>query len=266
MRPAAGPARAAGSAGGVAVGQSWSWAGLLLVLAVCGVVISWAGRRGAAQATLLAFVSAALVLGPLEQAHLHTEASLNHHVGQGAWFAAIAAGYAVDRFIAAAPAGRGRAVSCVACVIALVFPASLGLAQSRVFSASWPNASAFIAIFGPLAGHSTGPLLVEDPSVAEYYLPAGAPWQRWSSTRNITLPAGIYTGGPAAAASVTSPGNAPVYANYITEGYFSLVALNFTDTTGLDRQIAADLRRNHHHHIIQVVPLECPEASGQSIH
>ena len=247
--------RVPGSASPLQVlGQSWFWAGLLLVLAVSGVVISWASRRGAAQTTLLAFLSAALVLGPVEQAHLHTEASLNHHVGLGAWFAAIAAGYAVDRFIAAAPAGRGRALTCGACVIALVFPAALGLTQSRAFSASWPNASAFIAIFGPLASHSTGPLLVEDPSVAEYYLPAGAHWQRWSSTRNITLPAGTYTGGPAAAASVTSTGNAPVYANYIAEGYFSLVALNFTDTTGLDRQIAADLRRNHHYHIIQVVP------------
>ncbi len=181
-------------------------------------------------------------------------ASLNHHVGLGAWFAAIAAGYAVDRFIAAAPPGRGRALTCAACVIALVFPAALGITQSQNFSASWPNAKAFIAIFGPLADHSTRPILVEDPSVAQYYLPAGARWQRWSSTRNITLPAGTYTGGPAAAASVTSAGNAPVYANYIAEGYFSLVALNFTDTTALDRQIAADLRRNHHYHVIQVVP------------
>jgi Dolichyl-phosphate-mannose-protein mannosyltransferase len=247
--------RVPGSASPLQVlGQSWSWAGLLLVLAVSGVVISWTSQHGAAQATLLAFLSAALVLGPLEQAHLHTEASLNQHVGLGAWFAAIAAGYAVDRFIAAAPAGLGRAVSCVACVIALVFPASLGITQSRAFSASWPNASAFIAVFGPLAGHSTGPLLVEDPSVAEYYLPAGARWQRWSSTRNITLLSGTSTGGPAAVASVTSPGNEHVYASYIAAGYFSLVALNFTDTAGLDRQIAADLRRNHHYHIIQVVP------------
>jgi hypothetical protein len=247
--------RVPGSASPLSVlGQSWSWAGLLLVLALSGIVISWASRAGAARTALLAFLSAALVLGPVEQAHLHTEAALNHHVGLGAWFAAIAAGYAVDRFIAAAPAGRGRAVSCAACVIALVFPASLGLAQSRAFSASWPNASGFIAIFGPLADHSTGPLLVEDPSVAEYYLPAGAQWQRWSSTRNITLPADTYTGGPAAGASVTSPGNAPVYANYIAQGYFSLVALNFTDTTGLDRQIAADLRRNHRYHVIQVIP------------
>jgi hypothetical protein len=181
-------------------------------------------------------------------------ASLNQHVGLGAWFAAIAAGYAVDRFIGAAPAGRGRALTCGACVIALAFPASLGVTQARAFSAGWPNTSDFIAIFGPLADHSTGPLLVEDPSVAEYYLPAGAQWQRWSSTRNITLPAGTFTGGSAVTGSVTSPGNAPVYANYIAAGYFSLVALNFTDTSGLDRQIAADLRRNHDYHVIQVVP------------
>jgi hypothetical protein len=96
--------------------------------------------------------------------------------------------------------------------------------------------------------------MVEDPSVAEYYAVAGARWQRWSSTRNITRPAGVSTGGPAASASVTSAGNVPVYAHYIAEGYFSLVALNYTDTTGLDRHITADLRRNHHYHVIQVVP------------
>ena len=247
--------RAAGSASPLAVlGQSWSWAGLLLVLAISGVVISCASREGAVQAWLLGFLSAALVAGPLEQAHLHTAAALNHHVGLGAWFAAIAAGYAVDRVITASPPGRGRAVTCAACVIALIFPVALGATQSRSFSASWANAKSFITIFTPLADHSTGPLLVEDPSVAEYYSAAGAQWQRWSSTRNITRPAGISTGGPAASASVTSAGNGFVYARYIAEGYFSLVALNYTDTTGLDRQITADLRRNHHYHIIQVVP------------
>ena len=90
--------------------------------------------------------------------------------------------------------------------------------------------------------------------MAEYYATAGAQWQRWSSTRNITRPAGISTGGPAASASVTSAGKAPVYAKYIAEGYFSFVALNYADTTSLDGQITADLRRNPHYHIIQVVP------------
>jgi len=247
--------RAPGSASPLAVlGQSWAWAGLVLVLALSGVVISWVSRQRAAQTWLLGFLSAALVIGPLEQAQLHTAATLNQHVGLGAWFAAIAAGYTVDRFIAASPPARGRAVTCAACVIALIFPVAVGITQSRSFSSSWANAKSFISIFTPLADHSTGPLLVEDPSVAEYYATAGAQWQRWSSTRNITRSAGISTGGPAASASVTSAGNAPVYAQYIAEGYFSFVALNYTDTTSLDEQITADLHRNHHYHIIQVVP------------
>jgi Dolichyl-phosphate-mannose-protein mannosyltransferase len=247
--------RAPGSASPLAVlGQSWAWAGLMLVLAISGIVISWVSRQRAAQTWLLGFLSAALVIGPLEQAQLHTAATLNQHVGLGAWFAAIAAGYTVDRFIAASPPGRGFAVTCAACVIALIFPVALGITQSRSFSSSWANAKSFISIFSPLADHSTGPLLVEDPSVAEYYATAGVQWQRWSSTRNITRPAGISTGGPAASASVTSAGNAPVYAQYIAEGYFSFVALNYTDTTSLDQQITADLHRNHHYHIIQVVP------------
>ena len=212
----------AGSASAQSVlGQSWYWAGLLLLLAVSAVAISVATRQAAAQSVLLVFLTAALIFGPLEQAHLHTVATLNHHVGLGAWFTAIAAGYAVDRLIAAAPAGQSRTVTCGACVIALVFPAYLGIAQSRAFSSDWPNSSDFLAVFGPLADHASGPLLVEDPAVAEYYLPAGAQWQRWSSTRNITLPDGTYTGGPASGASVTGAGNAPVYANYIAHGYFS---------------------------------------------
>ena len=139
-------------------------------------------------------------------------------------------------------------------MIALAFPASLGASQSRVFSTSWPNSASFTAIFRPLADHGTGHLLVEDPSIAEYYLPAGGQWQRWSSTRNIFLPSGASTAGPTGAAGVTGAGNRGVFAEFITAGYFSYVALNFADTTALDHRIADDLRRSHHYRIIQVIP------------
>ena len=56
-------------------------------------------------------------------------------MGLGAWFAAIAAGYAVDWFIAAAPRRRGdRALTIGACVLALAFPISLGASQSGAFA------------------------------------------------------------------------------------------------------------------------------------
>jgi Dolichyl-phosphate-mannose-protein mannosyltransferase len=231
--------------------DSWSWAGLIFALGVCGVIISWAGRCGWVQTTLLAVVTVAVVAGPLEQARLHTAASLNKHVGLGAWFAAIAAGYAIDRFIAAAPAGRAGTVTAGACVAALTFPAVLGASQSWQFSTDWPNATSFIAIFRPLAATSTGPLLVEDPSIAEYYL-GTTHWRRWSSTRNIVLPSGASTGNPTSQ-GIVGAGNPATFDRYISKHYFTLVALNFADTTPLDHQIAASLRRNHYK-VIQVIP------------
>jgi hypothetical protein len=247
--------RVASSASALSVfTRAWSWTGVVLILAVCGVIISRAGRQGPRQTCLLAVLAAAAVLGPLEQARLHTLASLNKHVGLGAWFAAVAAGYAVDRFIEAAPVGRTRALTGAACVLALVFPVGLGASQSWAFSTDWPNASSFIAIFRSLTDHDSGRLLVEDASIARYYLPAGSQWQRWSSTRNIVLPSGASTGGPTSAAGVTGEGNPRIFAQFIARGYFSLVALNFADTTALDHQLANELHRDPRYHTIDVVP------------
>ncbi len=238
----------------VVLADSWTWTGVIVVAAICGVVVSWISRPRQPQTWLLTLVTAAALLVPAEQASLHTTASLNKHVALGAWFAAIAAGYAVDKFVAAAPAGNKRAVTAGACVVALSFPVSLGADQSWVFATSWPNSSAFIAILRGLADDSTGHLLVEDPTLAEYYLPAGTQWMRWSSTRNIILPGGTPTGGPSAEAGVVGDGNAGTFAAKIAEGYFSLVALNFSDTAALDKSIAADLRRNPHYQSVQIVP------------
>jgi hypothetical protein len=246
--------RAAGAASaGSVLADSWSWTGLVTVLAACAIVVSWVGRQGRARTWLLAIMTIAAILGPVEQARLHTADSLNKHVGLGAWFAAIAAGYAVDRFVASAAAGRTRNIACAACVLGLVFPLSLGIDQSRVFSTSWPNSTSFIAIFRPLVARDPGRLLVEDPSIAEYYLPAGIQWERWSSTRNIVLPSGASSGGPSKAAGVVGAGNPGTFALYIEKHYFSLVALNYADTTSLDLRLVTDLRR-WDYHIIQVVP------------
>ena len=232
----------------------WSWTGVIVVAAFCGAVLGWVSQPGRPQAWLLTLLAVSALLVPAEQASLYTTASLNKHGAMGAWFAAIAAGYAVDKLIETSPAGNMRAVTGAACVIALCFPVTLGAAQSHMFATNWPNSSDFIAIFRGLAEHGTGRMLVEDPSIAEYYLLAGSEWQRWSSTRNIVLPSGAPTGGPSSKAGIVGDGNAGTFAIYIQQGYFSLIALNFIDTTSLDRSIAADIHRNHHYRLIQVVP------------
>jgi hypothetical protein len=247
--------RTAGTNSPLAVlAQSWSWTGVIVIAAVCGAVYSWVKGPGRAQTWLLTLLAGAALVAPAEQAILGTTASLNKHVDLGIWFAAIAAGYAVDKLIAAAPAGNMRVVTSGACVIALCFPVALGATQSRLFSTNWPNSTAFVTILRPLVEHNTGHLLVEDPSIAEYYLHVGSQWEQWSSTRNIVLPGGAPTGGPSAAAGVVGPGNAGTYGTKIQAGYFSLVALNFSDTTSLDQKIAADLYRNPHYHKIAIVP------------
>ena len=222
--------------------SSWSWAGLIFALAVMrGDHQLGRPRAAAARTWLLAVLALAAVAGPLEQARLHTAASLNKHVGLGAWFAAIAAGYAIDRFIAAAPAGRAQRLTTGACVVALTFPAVLGASQSWQFSTSWPNATSFIAVFRPLADHSTGPCWSKTPpSPSTTCTPDN--WRRWSSTRNIVLPSGASTGHPTSQ-GIVGAGNPAIFARYIAEGYFSLVALNFADTTPLDHAIATDLRQ-----------------------
>ena len=246
--------RAAGAASPLRVLQdALSWTGVIIVLALCGVIASWLSHRRSAQTWLLAVLTVAALLGPLEQAHLHTLDALNKHVGLGAWFAAIAAGYAVDKFINAAPAGQPRTLTCAACVIGLAFPLSLGATQSRQFATSWADSATFTAILGPLASHGSGHLLVEDPSIAEYYLPAGSQWQRWSSTRNIVLPGGTNTGGPTHG-GVVGAGDTNAFDRYIAQGYFSYIALNFADTTALDHHIANEVHKSSLYHTLSVVP------------
>jgi hypothetical protein len=235
-------------------GDAGTWIGIITAVALCGVAISAVRREPAVRTWLLAVLAAAAVIVPAEQARLHTTASLAKHVTVGSWFAAIAAGYAADWLIAAAPAGRGRVLTGAAAVVALAFPLSLGATQGRSLATAWPSSYSLNAILGPLARQADGRLLVEDPSIAEYYLPAGRDWKRWSSTRNITLPSGASTGGPSRGAGVTGDGNAGVFAEFITEGYFSVIALNFADTTALDRKIAADVKHNHRYHLAQVIP------------
>jgi 4-amino-4-deoxy-L-arabinose transferase-like glycosyltransferase len=243
--------------------HAWSWTGVVIVLALSAVFTGWATRQERRCTWLLAVLAAAALLGPVEQAILHTTDSLNKHVGVGAWFAAIAAGYAADAFIAAAGPGRSRTLTTAGCVIALAFPTVFGITQSWDFATSWPSSASFIAIFRPITDQSSGRLLVEDPGPARYYLPAGAQWQRWSSTRNIILPGGVSTGGPRA--GVVAAGNPAAFARYISQGYFSYVALNFADTTALDHQIRADLARNPHYRIAQVIPYNPPGTSGTAV-
>jgi 4-amino-4-deoxy-L-arabinose transferase-like glycosyltransferase len=204
--------------------RAYVWTSLILVLAVLGAVL--ASRSKAHGKLLPAVLAAAALLAPAEQARLHTTVSLQKHVVFGAWFAAIAAGYAMARLSRVDP-GRGWAAVMALPIAASTLFGSMGQAASlyRV----WPNSADVVSVLRSAIHTHPGNYLAEDYDVEAYCLRAEVPWQRWSSTYYFSYPGAL-------------PG-APSYAAAINSHYFSLVILNFGDTAATDREITADMRQ-----------------------
>jgi hypothetical protein len=203
--------------------HSYVWTSLIMVLAVLGAVLA---VRGEARGKLLpAALTVAAFLVPVVQARLHTTVSLQKHVVFGAWFAAIAAGYAMARLSRIDP-GRGWAPVMALPIAASTLFGSMGQASSLYHV--WPNSAGAVNVLRSAVRLHPGNYLAEDYDVEAYYLRTLVPWQRWSDTYYFSYP-----GMPAGAAS---------YGAAIRNHYFSLVILDFGDTAATDGQIAADMQ------------------------
>jgi 4-amino-4-deoxy-L-arabinose transferase-like glycosyltransferase len=203
--------------------RAYVWTSLILVLAVLGAVLSY--RSEARGKLLVPFLAAAGLLAPAEQARLHTTVSLQKHVVFGAWFASIAAGYAMAR-LSRVDHGYGWAPVMALPIAASTLFGSMGQAAS-LFGV-WPNSADAVTLLRAEIGLHPGNYLAEDYDVEAYYLRADLPWQRWSSTYHFGYPG-------------TRTGEAS-YRAAIDRHYFSLVILDFGDTAAVDRQITADMR------------------------
>jgi Dolichyl-phosphate-mannose-protein mannosyltransferase len=231
------------------LGKAWLWVGIVVVLAAVGCLIGMARRAALSGKLLLLLLAGTGLLVPLAQARIHTTTSLDKHVAFGAWFAVIAGGYGLSFLTTAIKPRTLRIAACLACGAGLAIPATLGLMQARALF-EWPNTSALVAALRPLTGDGTGHLLVETPSIPEYYLPAGAQWKRWSSTWNVLLPGGLAVGSQ----GVGRPAVSSLYAELIPAHYFSVIALNFNATPDLDQQIAALLKRTPGYRVVKRLP------------
>ena len=210
--------------------RAYVWMGLILVLAVLGTVLAARGeRRGRFLPGVLA---AGGLLAPGWQAVLHTTVSLQKHVVFGAWFAAIAGGYAMARLSRVDP-GRGWAVVMALPIAASTLFGSMG--QAAGLYHVWPDAAGAIRALRAAVPSHPGHYLAEDYDVEAYYLRGTVAWPRWSDTYYFRYP-----GARAGAAS---------YQAAISHHYFSLVILDFGDTTATDRAITADMRRAGGYHI-----------------
>jgi hypothetical protein len=216
------------------VQQAYVWTSLILVLAAIGAVLA---SRGEARAKFLpAVLLAAALLAPAEQARLHTTVSLQKHVVFGAWFAAIAAGYAMARFSRVDP-GRGWAAVLALPIVASTLFGSMG--QATALYRVWPDSASLTSVLRSAVGSHPGYYLAEDYDVEAYYLRAQVPWPRWSSTYYLSYQGAL-------------PG-APSYQAAISSHFFSLVILDFTDTAATDHRITADMRRAGGYYVLDRV-------------
>jgi hypothetical protein len=211
--------------------RAYIWTGLILLLAVLGAMLA---RRRERQGKLLpAVLTVAALIAPAVQAWLHTTVSLQKHVVFGAWFAAIAAGYAMARLSRVDP-GRGWAAVMALPIAASTLFGSMG--QAAAMYKVWPNSAALVHDLSSEIRAHPGYYLAEDYDVEAYYLRAEVSWQRWSSTYTFSYP--------------NTPTGAASYAIAIKRHYFSLVILDFGDTAAIDTQITADMRRTGGYYVV----------------
>jgi Dolichyl-phosphate-mannose-protein mannosyltransferase len=224
------------------------WTTPIMTGAVAGLVICLVAERQRGRFAMLLILVCSVFLAPIEQARIHTITSLDKHTDFGAWFAAIAAGYAIAKLCDLLRWKSLRVMGCLAGAAALFFPANLGWGQAQALY-DWPNTAQFVSVLRPLIRQDPGPLLVETPSPARYYLSGSVPWEDWSSTWSITLPDGKSTGEQLGLGAAGQPA---VYKDFLQKGYFAIVALNWEATPGFDELITEDL--GGHYHYVTSVP------------
>ncbi|HEY2280634.1 MAG TPA: hypothetical protein VGI00_19930 [Streptosporangiaceae bacterium] len=218
------------SAVGSVLRDAYVGTSLVLVLAVLGV---WLSARSPRRGRFLPVVLlAAALLVPAVQAGRHSTDGLANHVVFGAWFAAIAAGYALAR-LSRVDRGYGWAPVMALPIAAATLFGSMGGAHA--LHRGWPDATALVRVLRPAVQAHPGSYLADD-EVPAYYLRSQVRWQNWSGTRSFR-----YAGQPAGAAS---------YAAAIARHHFALVIVDFGDTAAADAQITADLRRTSGYHVL----------------
>jgi 4-amino-4-deoxy-L-arabinose transferase-like glycosyltransferase len=145
--------------------DSFNWVGIVFVLALIGTVISFTvpGRTRWICCTL----TLAILLAPLHQAQIHTTTSLHKHVIFGAWFAAIVAGYILDK-AAEVNVDKGWRVGAVVAA----FTCFIAIPQATsMFVYGWPNAARMNAELAKLIPAAGCPCLIAQQSQVRFYLP-----------------------------------------------------------------------------------------------
>jgi hypothetical protein len=244
--------------------------GIVAVLAVLGAIVIIVRRPGWTTVLLACTLAGAEFLAPAEQARIHTLTSLFKHVGYGAWFACVIGGFLlaelpgllarlsrVAKAARAAGAGvRPRWALVTGGTIALAVVLVAGVYDIPVANGQygdWADSGPMIAEMSKLVTPS-GYYMVEDPSVATYYLGSKVPFSHIDSTY--------------ANFSYTDPQTHKLligyaaFADSISRGYFNDIVLAFGDTFGQDEAIVQDMNTDHNYRLIDTIPYRTSYGPG----
>lgn len=231
--------------------SSWHWTAPVLLIAAVGAAICLITCNALRQRLLMLTLLGAGLLVPAEQARINTLTSLSKHLDFGAWFTAIAAGYAIDWILTHMRVRWVQACATTACVVCAGPLISVGLNQALSFYA-WDNISNLVVFLAPLTDNG-GRFLADNSPSLEYYLPRTS-YKQWSSVYSLTLPSGRRI--PEDTNSI-----AP-FRPYLSRGYFSLVVLAFSDKPDLDAAIADYLNKDPEYRFAGKVRFANPGSTG----
>jgi hypothetical protein len=231
--------------------EAWQLTAIVVVVALAGMIISFAAERGWQPRFLMIVLAASAFLVPIEQARVHTTFSLQKHVDFGAWFAAIAAGYAIDVMISRIKPRALHWLSAIAFTVALIYPSHVGVIQARIRFHDWPNSTSLIAALREVLPGTSGPIMVSTPDVPEYYLAQGAEWYRWSNLYTIRQLNGRTSSSKVIGQRLSSA----TYATKIRRGFFSVVVTNLSGSNApFGQRLVPLLARSKHYRLAAAIP------------
>ena len=231
--------------------ESLRWGGLVFAVALLGAIayavrarteprerIAAAGGRFRRAALGIVLTGTAL-LAPLYQWHLHTDVSLQKHIGFGLLFAAPLAGTGLARITG----DHFRRAQFGILVWGLAL--TMGMTQATELFHGWPNSRGLVSKLAADASPGAH-YLIEAAEVPIYYLrkdPDAQPSQ-FTTTYNIT-----YVGEHGQVSTGTAGFLAAIRA-----GYFKVIAYNYASTPATDAVLARALQADPRYLLAAAIP------------
>jgi hypothetical protein len=238
--------------------SSGRWIGVIAVLALIGAVMMTQLIHEVPVRALGWVLAAAAFLAPFDQARIGVMVSLFKHVGFGAWFAAIPAGYAAAVMLGAVATrlrGSSRRITAprvAAAAIAVLAAIGVYEAQNQSRLPGTYSQSA-VARLRPLLQGTRGPWLGDSPTVIIYYAHTSS--VRWRNTYGFT-----YTE-PHSGRQLS---DTEAYVSAIHHHYFGVVVLRSGRMSiPVDRAIFRTLKQEPSYHLTVISQTPGSQGAGK---